>query len=81
MSEWISVKDRLPEQCDDVLIYRNDRFEIVMGYQISQHKILVDYWMYLPEPPKEEKARLYIAPAQEPLMYSEEDMRKMKEES
>lgn len=61
MGEWISVKDRLPEQCCKVLIAwkLNDKMEVDMAIwtgvvpklNVTQYEIT--HWMPLPEPPKE----------------------------
>lgn len=68
MSEWISVKDRLPEKGQDVLLL-TDWFGgasfITIGYlggtrwisyEIGRANvgIHVTHWMPLPEPPEEE---------------------------
>lgn len=66
MSEWISVKDRLPEEgksvlifdeCGNILVYSLERdrdgdlhWEDDYGYW---HNDVTD-WMPLPEPPKED---------------------------
>ena len=60
MTEWISVKDRLPKLFEDVLTYDGDG-----GIRINWLEELVDevayfayggkyvtHWMPLPEPPK-----------------------------
>ena len=49
--EWISVKDRLPEEDEEVLVYWDDGFEIgrYVGGEVGENI----YWMPLPEPPKE----------------------------
>lgn len=70
MSEWISVKDRLPE-VDGLYLtcykFRNDGrlfMEVLAYYAIDlkphfQHEgysgLTVTHWMPLPEPPKEGK--------------------------
>ena len=66
VQEWISVKDRLPEKRDDVLLCRKWWGEIsnpqmgwyneVSGkwFDLSNFEICnVTHWMPLPEPPKE----------------------------
>lgn len=68
--EWISVKDRLPEDERDVLTCYyckpnlNMRFMSVLSYFVFdsiphwQHEsigIVITHWMDLPELPKEEK--------------------------
>lgn len=63
MSEWISVKDRLPEESDDVLAYTiwddivvcfleedSDVWMHTWGYL---EKEFVTHWMPIPEPPIE----------------------------
>ena len=61
LPEWISVKDRLPEDDDDVLILIYGKV-IGVGYRINgkwksiakAKAPVVTHWMSLPEPPKEE---------------------------
>ena len=67
--QWISVKDRLPENISDVLILSKEKESCVGYYRSSDndgnmynpccsfHMELhgVTPWMPLPEPPKEEK--------------------------
>ena len=64
MSEWISVKDRLPEGNKNVLVccYKNavgyriditfycDQSEYGSGWYLPAN---ITHWMPLPEPPKE----------------------------
>lgn len=61
MSEWISVKDRLPEPNIRVLCYAPSRFGygdfdicIVYGWKCCPDRHYgVTHWMPLPEPPEE----------------------------
>ena len=67
MSEWISVKDRLPEKDDTYLVYivannvPKDKGITTLRYtNLSKRFIYEDvylftvtHWMPLPEPPKE----------------------------
>jgi hypothetical protein len=67
MSEWISVKDRLPDYVQQVLVYRTECFVCeVMEYRNGSWNIWngeyfdsfnsefndITHWMPLPEPPK-----------------------------
>lgn len=67
VQEWIPVKDRLPENSDDVLLCRKWWNEIrnpQIGwynevsrswFDLSNRKIHnVTHWMHFPQPPKEE---------------------------
>jgi hypothetical protein len=58
MSEWISVKDRLPIQTQGVLVwahgYASDYIEISV---FQDNEFLIDnvtHWMPLPDPPKDD---------------------------
>lgn len=66
MSEWISVKDELPENCDAVLIFNNSNMECVVtiaifsdyygGFYLIELKEVIkvndlSHWMPLPKPP------------------------------
>jgi len=67
MMEWISVKDRLPDCNDKVLVY-DDYLERVLPAEFNRvfediydncesfitHRYIT-HWMPLPEPPKEGK--------------------------
>ncbi len=65
MSNWISVKDKLPESRIPVLL--SDGYQMCIGWFNTQRKEfiqvntwdnlteLVTHWMPLPEPPKETK--------------------------
>lgn len=64
MSEWISVKERLPERFKPVLICRekNGKPYVEQGYKdvcewwkvYGTRTKQVTHWMPLPEPPEEE---------------------------
>lgn len=60
MSEWISVKDRLPMKNDRVLVYRPEMKEsdvgavsVQFGWNCRRKKTDITHWMPLPEPPSE----------------------------
>lgn len=59
MNEWISVKDRLPEEDTWVLVYAkqgsymNLKVDYIHDGQWF-NSLLVTHWCYLPEPPKGE---------------------------
>ncbi len=61
--EWISVKDKLPEEGERVIVFCSDgivrlnrleygNFPLIFGGGFS--KAITTHWMPLPEPPKEE---------------------------
>jgi len=66
MSDWISVKDRLPEICTGVLCYvivpdkgrAATSIRILQYYKASRSwncdGMIVTHWMPMPEPPKED---------------------------
>lgn len=63
MSEWISVKDRLPKELREVMFY--DGEEMWIGYRLGGlwcedyftfKESKITHWMPLPEPPKEEES-------------------------
>ena len=63
MSEWISVKDRMPDNDQDVLVYvrlkgrdpviTNSFFMENIHRWSGLHRLNVTHWMPLPEPPKD----------------------------
>lgn len=68
MGEWISVKDRLPEQFVSVIVYMpnekpfptvHEGYLADNGKWYSAHCMRgikeITHWMPLPEPPKEEE--------------------------
>ena len=62
VGEWISVEERLPQECTQVIVcdedwtvgeafyYKEDRFEWIDSEKLA----FVTHWMPLPEPPKGE---------------------------
>lgn len=64
--EWVSVKDRLPPEYEDVLVYRDGSYGIADMFEgyceetngaVWSYTGIGDplYWMPLPKPPKENK--------------------------
>ena len=64
---WISVKDRLPDESEEYLVFSKRGYRSVLDYSTRHkefnakdtdkkplHAIEVTHWMPLPEPPKEE---------------------------
>lgn len=51
MSEWISVKDRLPEKYERVLIFDN-KDGMLVGCFLDKPWKEATHWMPLPTPPK-----------------------------
>jgi hypothetical protein len=59
MSKWISVKDRLPNEDENVLTYSSNPFyeTFYINRLIGKDEWLYDgvtHWMPLPEPPESE---------------------------
>ena len=65
--QWISVKDRLPDESEEYLVFSKRGYRSVLDYSTRHkefnakdtekeplHAIEVTHWMPLPEPPKEE---------------------------
>ena len=59
MAEWISVKERLPLDGEDVLVWEAQGFAFVDSQRNGKWKICDDalgnitHWIPLPDPPKE----------------------------
>ena len=55
MSEWISVKNRLPEKYDDYLTYDEYGITMITHYNMQgwfSKNGNITHWMPLPEPPQ-----------------------------
>lgn len=63
MCNWISVKDRLPDECTHVLVYGEFGVSMAFLYGDNKHWYIADtedwdevrevtHWMPLPEPPE-----------------------------
>lgn len=63
MSEWISVKERLPNENTRVLVYAkqgcymNLRVDYICNGGMWFYSMMVTHWMPLPELPKETDAK------------------------
>lgn len=65
--KWISVKEKLPENDDNYLVFTSDRNDAVIAtyygdgewleYDLTNLIPLVTHWMPLPEPPKDKEGR------------------------
>ena len=58
MTEWISVKDRLPpDSCEEVLTYNKSdgkvRIKWFSDWRNIKYYEWITHWMPLPEPPKD----------------------------
>ena len=58
-TEWVSVKERLPTESKNYLVYTNYGTIMVLHFYHKKKKWIsgdeyVTHWMPLPEPPKEE---------------------------
>ena len=59
VGEWISAKDRLPEEDSSVLVWEKQGFAFVDWYKFgvwqlgAENRAIITHWMPLPDPPKE----------------------------
>ena len=55
--EWISVKDKLPCESDNILVWEGQYCEIYLCYNrdhFERHYKDITHWMPLPEPPTDQ---------------------------
>lgn len=71
MSEWINVKDRLPENEDAILCWQKYDDEKLSGPRVMRYRFnsfegpgfgSVTYWQPLPEPPKDDYIEIKPCP-------------------
>lgn len=53
MSEWISVKDRLPEHGTEVLVTNGVVMAVAPASTVVRRDTFISHWMPLPELPKD----------------------------
>jgi hypothetical protein len=60
LSDWISIDDRLPKICDDVIVFSDDKYQIDIGFVVNGKWFsdrgelhTVTHWMPLPNPPED----------------------------